>query len=75
MRFFFEKSGKECPLTHVIGYAHGAYSDLTLEERMGEGWCECGHNDWILLSKNNSACVDGGKPYIKCKHCGAYSHL
>jgi ribosomal protein L37E len=54
---------------------------LTLEDRLPtingvEAACEgCGSNTWIILPKQCSAIVEGGKPYIECLTCGFGTHL
>lgn len=51
-------------------------------ERLKGHMCDCGvdennisNGEFILLPLNDEAVIEGGKAYMKCKKCGAYSHL
>lgn len=53
--------------------------------RLGNWMCDCGCNDdlpgspslgeFVLLPLTDEGVKEGGKAYMKCRNCGAYSHL
>ena len=64
-------------LDHVYPHFKGS-NQLTMVERMGsdEAKCsECGGNHWMLLSEQQVAVAQGGKPYCECLGCGYMTHL
>ena len=51
-------------------------------ERLQGHMCDCGvdgnnisKGEFVLLPLDDETVIEGGKAYMKCKKCGAYSHL
>lgn len=45
-------------------------------ERIEGSHCDCdGEGEFVLLSEDDPAVVEGGKRYMVCKKCNCYSHL
>lgn len=65
------------PLTQeLLTKESGIAFDVYPMERIQGNHCDCnGNGEFVLLSKNNKCVVEGGKPYMKCRICGGYSHL
>lgn len=68
-------------LIYALGFDSNKYigviSPVEMIERITGYHCDCGENkgEFDLLPVDDPSVVDGGKRYMKCRKCGAYSHL
>lgn len=78
MATFYQSTLKAIPTGLVISrvYPPEVAKHISLEERLGDCKCpECKNDKWIILPKECSAVVQGGKPYVECLNCGYTTHL